>query len=279
VLKARFGNFTKLLRAGQPQSAAFTRALGLSLPAIEGELRRYLARGQFEPISGVVPVNLSMPRAAAARTLDRAEVCFRLGDELLRIDRLDAAEPFFHEAETLSPRSPLPYEGLGMLAAARKQPAEAVKQLWEALRRGSTNYLAHYLYTEERYRKTGDEQGRHTRLDPLLAGDFRVELQKSISLMPDFGPAHELLGFVELMQGEDLAAAEENMRQAVQLEPDNRWYMISLAQAQAARQEPQAARQSLELLNTGRMDAKLRAAAAEVLDEINHPSPSQTPGR
>lgn len=278
VLKTRFATYTKLLRAGQPPESAFTRAMGVSLTAVEGELRRYLARGQFAPITGVVPVNLSMPRAAAARGLDPAEVCFHLGDELLRIDRFEAAEAYFQEALQLAPRSPQPYEGMGMLAAARKRTAEAVKQLFEAQRRGSSNYLSHYLYAEERFRQLEDNEGRHTRFDSQLAADLRAELQKALALMPDFGPAHELLGIVDLVQGDDLASAEANFRQALQLEPDNRWYLISLAQAQVARQEPDAARLSLQAVNIGRADGKLKAAAAEIMDEINHSSPGARSG-
>jgi tetratricopeptide (TPR) repeat protein len=275
LLKARFRDYTKLLREGQPADAAFPRAMGMPLTAMQAELRRYLARGQFEPIMGVVPLNLSVPRAAAARRLGPAEANYRLGNELLRIDRLDDAEPFFHEAEKLAPGSPLSREGLGMLAAARKQTAEALTQLREALRLGSTNFLAHYLYAEERYRQLGDDQGRHSRLAPAPAAEIRAELRQSIALMPDFGPAHELLGFVEMVQGEDLGGAEEQMQQAVRLEPDNRWYLLSLAEAQVASQEPEAARHSLELIYTGRADAKLRAAAAEVLSEINRSNPPQ----
>ena len=47
------------------------------------------------------------------------EIYFRLGDELLRIDRLDAAGDFFDRAEKIAPAGPLPYEGLGLLAMER----------------------------------------------------------------------------------------------------------------------------------------------------------------
>ena len=53
------------------------------------------------------------------------ETYFRLGDELLRIDRPDAAEKYFTQAQKLAPASPLPYEGLGLLAAQRGQHDEA----------------------------------------------------------------------------------------------------------------------------------------------------------
>ena len=44
--KARFGQFTQLLRQGQFPEQAFTNALQTTLPAMETELRRYLKRGR-----------------------------------------------------------------------------------------------------------------------------------------------------------------------------------------------------------------------------------------
>ena len=51
-------------------------------------------------------------------------------------------------------------------------------------------------------------------------------------------PAHDLLGFFEMVQGEDLPAAEQHLARAVQLEPENPGYQLSLAQVQLARNDP-----------------------------------------
>ena len=60
---------------------------------------------------------------------------FRLGDELLRIHRPDAAD-LSPPGRNLAPASPLPYEGLGLLAAERGQPEAALHHLQAALQRG-----------------------------------------------------------------------------------------------------------------------------------------------
>lgn len=175
ALKARFGNYTKLLRLGQPPDKALVNALGVSLPALEAELRRYLERGQFEPVSYVVSVDLSAPRPVSTRPIGQAEVCFRLGNELMRIDRLDDAAAYFARAQILAPQSPLSYEGLGLLAAEREQSAEAVRQLKEAFQRGPVSFLAHYIYARERFQMTGTGDS-YTRVAPELAGELRSEL-------------------------------------------------------------------------------------------------------
>ncbi len=126
---SRFGQFTALLRQGQLPTDAFTNALQTSLPAMQAQLQRYLLRGQFRSIHLVLATNLSAPIASNARSVAPAEVCFRLGDELLRIGRLEDAEPQFVKARELAPASPLPEAGLGWLAARRGQTDAALQHL------------------------------------------------------------------------------------------------------------------------------------------------------
>ena len=101
------------------------------------------------------------------------EIYFRLGDELLRIDRPDAAETYFTQAQKLAPASPLPYEGLGLLAAERRQHEAALRNLKEALQLGSTSFLAHYVYAREKYRLTADAQDRYAPLKRGGGGNSR----------------------------------------------------------------------------------------------------------
>ncbi|MDB6124528.1 MAG: repeat-containing protein [Pedosphaera sp.] len=271
-LKARFGQLTTLLRQGQKPEQAFTNAFQVTLPQMEAQLHRYLERGRFEPLPLLVKADLSAPRSMVRRGITPSETSYWLGNELLRVNRPDAAEPLFTQAQKLAPTSPLPYEGLGMLAAQRKKSEEAVRQLKESLQRGSTSFLAHYVYARERFHLTADAKERYTTLSDSAAKEIRSELEKSIGLMPNFGPAHQLLGFFELVQGENLAAAEEHLRRSIQLEPENQWYSLALAQAQMARKETDAARRTLEPLRLPNVEAKLREHAEELFQEIGRPA-------
>src|SRR5208282_3174096 len=93
--KSRFRNFRALLLEGQAPMQAFTNALQTSLPAVESELRRYLARGQFAPIKFTFPENVAGAKTFTTRNLTPVENYFRLGDELLHINRLDDAQKYF----------------------------------------------------------------------------------------------------------------------------------------------------------------------------------------
>ena len=92
--------------------------------------------------------------------------------------------------------------------------------------------------------------------------------------MPDFGPSQQLFGFFETVQGEHLADAGQHLQRAIQLEPENLSYLLSLAQYQYRSQNPVAARQTLEPLLRPEVDAKLRADADELQQQINRHYPA-----
>jgi tetratricopeptide (TPR) repeat protein len=268
--KARFGQLTAFLRRGQSPEGAFTNAFLASLPVIENELRDYLNRGKFEPCTmSAMNADLTAPQPMATHGVGSAEVAFRLGDQLLRVGRLEEAEHYFDKAQVLAPKSPLSYEGRGLLAAKQGQSSEAVRFLGEALQRGSTSFLAHYLFAREKYQLSTDTPGRHTRIEGELAGEIRKNLEQAVALMPDFGPAHELLGFFEMVQRDNLVAAEQHLGRAIELEPDNHAYRFSMAQALVLKGETEPARRILEGLSLPYIEPQLRAEAEGLIQKIN----------
>ena len=272
--KAGFAQFMELLKNGQLPEQAFTNALQATLPTIEFELRRYLKRGQFAPIGLNLQTNVSTSVMVTSRPLAPVEVYFLLGNELLRIRRPDTAELYFTQARELAPDSPLPYEGLGLLASERGEHDAALLSLKGAIQRGSTSFLAYYIYAREKYRLTADSQGRYAPLKNDAAAELRGEIQKSLTLMPDFAPANELLGFFEMVQGDDLALAEQCLRRAIQLEPENSSYLFSLAQVQMRNRNFGAARLTLQPLLMPNVNPKLHAQADEMIQKIADKRPA-----
>ncbi len=266
--KLRFGNFRTLLLEGQAPVQAFTNALQTTLPAVESELRRYLTRGRFAPIQFTFPENVAGGKIFITRNLTPVENYFRLGDELFRIDRSDDAQKYFTDAQKLAPASPLPYEGLGLLAIRREQTDETLREFTAALQRGSSSFLAHYLYAWEKFHLAADAQGERGSLPTETAAEIHDELLKSIVLMPNYGPSHELFGILEMAQGENLPLAVQHLQLAVQLEPENPYYLLALADAQARNNDPEAARRTLTKLLLPTVEAKLRAQAEELLQQI-----------
>lgn len=266
--EAHFANLTTLLKQGQIAEQAFTNAFRTPLPAMEKELAQYRRQGHFEALTLAVRSSLLMAQPLATRGIGPAETCFRLGDELLRVGRPEEAESLFVKAGKLAPASPLSYEGLGLLDAERGQHREALESLKEAVRRGSKSFLAHYIYAREMLILSAPAPDRYSRLEGGTASDVQRELEASLNLMPQFGPAHHLLGFFELLQDGDLANARQHVSAAIELEPENPSYLLTLAQVEIAERDPVAARKTLEPLRLPYVDDKLRAQAEEMLKNL-----------
>jgi tetratricopeptide (TPR) repeat protein len=263
--RSRFGQYTVLLRQGQDSEEAFTNALQTSLPVMQAQLQRYFNNQVFRPIQMKATGNLAAAINVVTHTMTPVETYFRLGDELLRIDRFDAAATFFDKAQNVAPASPLPYEGQGLLAMQQEKPTDALNSLTQALQHGSTSFLAYYIYARERYRLTADGGERYGTLPGDQAAEIRNDLNKSLELMPDFAPAHELLGFFEMVQGDQPEVAEKQLEWAILLEPENAANVFTLAQFQFRNHTPALARQTLEPLLKSNVEAQLRERAAELI--------------
>ncbi|MGC9942791.1 MAG: hypothetical protein ABSE48_13220 [Verrucomicrobiota bacterium] len=268
TLRQRFGNYTPLLRAGENPVQAFTNAVGLSLSQVEAQMQRYLQGGQFAPIQLTLQGHGSAPQHLLARPLTPVENYFRLGDELLRINRPDEAETYFNDAQKLAPASPLPYEGLGLVAIRRDRPDAALNQFKESLDHGSTSYLTHYFYALKKYQRAQAELGTQGPLLPATAEEIHDNVLKSIVTMPDFGASHELFGILEMTPEGDPQLGEEHLQLAAQLEPENLHFQLALAQAQIINKEPDAASKTLATLLLPGVDAQLRQQAEELVQQI-----------
>jgi tetratricopeptide (TPR) repeat protein len=267
ALRARFGQYTTLLRQGQNTEAAFTNALRVSLPVMEAELRRYLDNQLFPPLEINLKVNLSAPVMVASHRLTPVEAYFRLGDELLRIGRVEAAAEWFDRAQTLAPASPLPHEGRGLLAAQAGNAAEALRELTTARQLGSASYLAGFIEARERYRLTAGGGERYTPVKDETEAEIRGGLAESLARMPDFAPAQELTGFFGMVQGDPPEEVEGHLRRALALEPENPSYLYTLAQFLFRQQEPAAARETLAPLLQPNIEPQLRDRARDLIRE------------
>ena len=141
----------------------------------------------------------------------------------------------------------------------------ALENLTTALQRGSTSFLAYYIYARERYRLTAKGGESYGPLQGEAAAEIRDNLGKSLALMPDYAPAQELTGFFEMVQGEQPVDAELQLRRAIQLEPENPSYLYSLAQFQFQNREPAAAQATLEPLLKPNIEAAIRTQAQELI--------------
>jgi Tfp pilus assembly protein PilF len=71
-----------------------------------------------------------------------------------------------------------------------------------------------------------------------------------------------------MVQGEDLSGAQKHIERAIQLEPENESYVLSLAQVQLARRDAAAARRTLERLELPYVEPQIRTNAEEMIKAL-----------
>jgi tetratricopeptide (TPR) repeat protein len=257
-----------------PRSAAARGHMGMVLLAhdVRNEAREcFIQAAQMAPGEPRWPYFLGIARsidnpAAAVTNLARAIPLFpptlyaprlRLGEHLLNLGRLDAAEPHFRAVWQQHARQPQAGLGLGKIANARDRAAEAADFLAAATSDPSTRKSAHRLLVNVN-RKLGrtEEADRLARVidtlpnddampDPIFAeveqlktgetawtdlGDDWIKtgraqeaaklLEKAVLTYPKSDRAMFLLGRARLRLG-DVTGAEKMLAQAVALAPEN----------------------------------------------------------
>ena len=130
-------------------------------------------------------------------------------------------------------------------------------------------------YASVKYEMTAVSKNQYTPLDDSEAKVIRDEFQKSLQLMPNFGPANDLFGFFEMVQGENLGAAEQHLKLAVQLEPEDPSFLLTLAQIQLKNNEAAAARQTLKQLLLSNVQHNIHEEAVKLLQEIDRDHTTQ----
>jgi Flp pilus assembly protein TadD len=205
-----------------------------------------------------------------ARGLDpkNYEIRFALGRVLLRSDRAAEAEVQFREALTLRPDSSPARLGLSQSLLAQKKPESAVEELRVYLQQQpqdqeARQQLVSLLISLKRYDQALGELDRGDAAQPSLASyklraQIYVEqnqwpqaaetLQKALALAPQDAELHARLGRVWLEQ-RDFAAAEPELRQALQINPKQTDALRDLLAVYYLGEKYQAALEVLDVLD------------------------------
>ena len=275
----QFKRFLQLVGRGDDVTKALENSFGMSLDAIEKDLRAYVRQGEL-PSQRIASAD--DPQAYASFTaiqrvsLSEAEANFYLGDLLLHIGRAESAEGYFKQAIALDPGLTNAYAKLGQLAVDQRRFADAKKYLQRAITTPQ-HYLVHYHYAWLLSREPVSPNGTISEYTPETAAVIREQLLRTIKLAPEFAPAYYLLAFVNLVTDKNLDDALQLAEKARRLQPSRPDYALLVAQIHAARADVAAARELLEPL-TRNSDPLIKKEAQSQLDALNDTSATKRGG-
>jgi tetratricopeptide (TPR) repeat protein len=267
--------FVSAVNRGIDPEAAFVQAFKSDAAAVDKELRRYIGNSSYSAMIYTL-VSTEGEKEISVKPISDAEAQSYLGNLLARTNRLDEAEVLLKQAVAAEPDLPRSYEGLGLVAMRRNKFDESMEHFKQAATRGSKNHLAHYYYAEALQRQAIGG------ITPELAQKVAEELQTSIKLMPGFAYSHAALGFLSLATGQNFKEGAESLKTAIRLEPQNKHFLLNLAQLQARMHDYAAAKKTLEPLLSADADPGLKASAESAMKMIEYstrpaPAPSELP--
>ncbi len=261
--------FARLINTGMNVEPAFKQAFQTDTTAIEKELREYIGRDGYPGMRYTLST-VEGEKETAVRPLSDAEVQFYLGNLLMRTSRMDEAETYLKQAITLDASLARPYEGLGFIEMRRNHDDKALEYFKQAAARDSKNFFAHYYYAETLQHET---QGA---FNPETAKTMAGELRAAIKLRPQFAQAYYLLSFVIQASRGDLKEGLAAIQTAIRLAPQNRYYLLTLAQYQMNMSDYAAAKRTLAPLLAGDEDQGLKSSAQSLMRYIEYQTAPRT---
>lgn len=158
-------------------------------------------------------------KAYSSRVLPPAEVDAQRGEFFAYTRRPKEARSALDAALQADPNLPLAHEGLGVLAYYEKDLDTAEGEFTKAVQLNSTSFLAYYFSARAELRQGGMNRENGSRVV--------ADLEKAISLNPQFAPAYATLATFYSMNPETRDKALAAGKKAIQLEPGNLSYAIS----------------------------------------------------
>jgi tetratricopeptide (TPR) repeat protein len=212
------------LQATDDPIEAANRSLG-ELNKLGEKLEAYTRQSAFLYQRISVKSNIS-EKDFAARRLSSAEGLVAQADYLLRSNHLPEAIEILHEAETLDRKVMHLHDELGYYHFVKADFDNSLKEFDLAIAEDPNDATAYYYEASIPYRKTG-----YTReTTPQMIAD----LQRVISLQPNFAPAHAFLCIAYIQSPETKAKAFAEAKKAMDLEPGNLAYLIDAGRALVA---------------------------------------------
>lgn len=264
---SQLGKFLQQINDNVAIDEAFKQAFQMEIETLEKELKKYIEGHTFKMQVATFEHKLEFDSELKTAPLTEAEAEGFLGDLLLHTNRLKDAEVRLQQALTLDPALTSARASLGILRARQGKFTEARKDLQEAVKGDSSNYLAHYYYAYALSREGMDANNFVRSYPPDVTSTMRAELERAIELSPTFPESYRLLAFVNMVSGEQLDDSINLLKRALALSPGRQDIDLMLAQIYMRQEKFDLARKALHPL-TGGKDRQLQSQAKMLLDSI-----------
>lgn len=215
------GKYLAALQATDDPIEAANRSFG-DLKKLGEKLEAYTRQSAFLYQRISVKSNIS-EKDFAARHLSPAEGLVAQADYLVHTNHLPEGIAILHEAEKLDPKAPRLHDELAYYHFVKADYDNSLKEFDLAIAEDPNDATAYYYKASIPYRKSG--------YDREATPQIIANLQKVISLQPNFAPAHAFLCIAYTQSAETKPKAFAEAKKAMDLEPGNLVYFIDAGRA------------------------------------------------
>lgn len=256
----QMGKYLELIAANTPTEEAFKLAFQTEMESLEKELRKYVQSDTFQVQFATFHKKLEFDKEFKSSPLGNAEAEAYLGDLLLHINDLNAAESRLKQALALDPQLTMAQASLGMVHIRQERFSEAKKLLGPAVAGQSSHYLTHYFYAYALSREGVGGLGGVSSYPAETVKIMRAQLRRAIELNPAYPESYALLAIVNIVAGEELDEAAESLKKVLKLSPARQELVVELGQLYLRQEKFDLAIQTLQPLRNSQ-DSLLRKQA------------------
>ncbi|HWT65535.1 MAG TPA: tetratricopeptide repeat protein [Terracidiphilus sp.] len=217
--------------------AAAQGAFG-DLKALQQQLEAYIRAQQYMQFvmnAAAAPIDSSTYRVTP---ISKAEFDAQRADVLAHVGRTQEALALLNSLAASNPTPPVVYEGLAYLALSDGSQPDALKYYQRAIELGSTNFFT-WFNAASMLQSTGAD-------DTAITAD----LKRATELNPTFAPAFDELAQLYARREDKLDDALAMSQKAAQLEPNNMYFRLHVADIQLRRNQLDAAEATYRLART-----------------------------
>jgi tetratricopeptide (TPR) repeat protein len=251
--------YMKLLDAGQSSEAAFAEAFGLTIQAMDNQLRQYVRRQIFQLQRFTFTEKMVAKAPSTPRTLSAAEADTWLGDLQRAERRLPEATTRIESAVAREPELAIAQLALGRLRVAQDRHDEARQALARAASLAPDDYNVQWGNVAARMRMGITEP----------TPDFVDALRRVARLRPDSAEAQALFGRVAMRNGATRGEAQAALETAIKLAPGRLDYRLRYAELLLTANQVAPARSLLRGIASVTGDPETSQQAAQHLARLD----------
>lgn len=259
----QMGKYLQLIAANTPTEEAFKLAFQTDMESLEKELKKYVESDTFRVQFATFHRKLEFDKEFKSSALSAAETEAYLGDLLLHINELAAAEARLKQALALDPQLTMAQASLGMVHIRQERFSDAKKVLEQAIAGQSDHYLTHYFYAYALSREGVGALGGVSSYPAESVKIMRAQLRRAIELNPAYPESYALLAIVDIVAGEELDEAAELLKKVLKLSPARQELLVELGQLYLRQEKFDLAIQTLQPLRNA--DDRSLQKQAEIL--------------